>query len=108
MARRQGELFPEPIVAIHPDPTRGEPRLWVRRLVIWEDPEKLIRDIRLRRGLNVIWSPDPGTATATVGGGDGSGHGAGKTLFCLSLIHISEPTRQAEISYAVFCLKKKK
>src|SRR5665213_1020187 len=29
-------------------------------------------------------------------------------LFYLSLIHISEPTRQAEISYAVFCLKKKK
>ena len=30
------------------------------------------------------------------------------TTFALSLIHISEPTRQAEISYAVFCLKKKK
>src|SRR5665213_2533208 len=29
-------------------------------------------------------------------------------LYNLSLIHISEPTRQAEISYAVFCLKKKK
>ena len=28
-------------------------------------------------------------------------------MFSLSLIHISEPTRQAEISYAVFCLKKK-
>src|SRR5674476_132180 len=27
--------------------------------------------------------------------------------YVLSLIHISEPTRQAEISYAVFCLKKK-
>ena len=26
----------------------------------------------------------------------------------LSLIHISEPTRHAQISYAVFCLKKKK
>ena len=26
---------------------------------------------------------------------------------CLSLIHISEPTRQEAISYAVFCLKKK-
>src|SRR5678810_1064647 len=26
----------------------------------------------------------------------------------LSLIHISEPTRQAETAYAVFCLKKKK
>ena len=29
------------------------------------------------------------------------------TIHGLSLIHISEPTRQAEISYAVFCLKKK-
>src|SRR5665213_4121297 len=27
------------------------------------------------------------------------------TVQALSLIHISEPTRQAEISYAVFCLK---
>src|SRR5678809_1678303 len=27
---------------------------------------------------------------------------AGETVFMLSLIHISEPTRQAEISYAVF------
>src|SRR5678810_1191040 len=39
------------------------------------------------------------------------GHGgndAQKTMgIILSLIHISEPTRQAEISYAVFCLKKK-
>ena len=26
----------------------------------------------------------------------------------LSLIHISEPTRRTPISYAVFCLKKKK
>ena len=29
-------------------------------------------------------------------------------LFNLSLIHISEPTRRTPISYAVFCLKKKK
>ena len=28
--------------------------------------------------------------------------------FALSLIHISEPTRRTPISYAVFCLKKKK
>ena len=36
---------------------------------------------------------------------------SGPLVLCylyLSLIHISEPTRQAEISYAVFCLKKKK
>jgi len=28
------------------------------------------------------------------------------TVIDLALIHISEPTRQAEISFAVFCLKK--
>src|SRR5665648_791018 len=38
---------------------------------------------------------------------------AGKHVLCekpysLSLIHISEPTRLGMISYAVFCLKKKK
>src|SRR5450756_2661765 len=30
------------------------------------------------------------------------------TIWYLSLIHISEPTRLGMISYAVFCLKKKK
>src|SRR5680860_1762771 len=30
------------------------------------------------------------------------------TMHRLSLIHISEPTRRTPISYAVFCLKKKK
>ena len=34
--------------------------------------------------------------------------GVNKGSSKLTLIHISEPTRQAEISYAVFCLKKKK
>ena len=38
------------------------------------------------------------------------GHGVAEkvTLGDLSLIHISEPTRPEPISYAVFCLKKKK
>src|SRR5678810_1446633 len=36
------------------------------------------------------------------------GRGGYPAAYRLSLIHISEPTRQAEISYAVFCLKKKK
>ena len=34
--------------------------------------------------------------------------GAAEAVFVLSLIHISEPTRLLSISYAVFCLKKKK
>ena len=37
----------------------------------------------------------------------GKYHPHGDQAVYLSLIHISEPTRQAEISYAVFCLKKK-
>src|SRR5664279_5066664 len=32
----------------------------------------------------------------------------GQNISYLSLIHISEPTRRTPISYAVFCLKKKK
>src|SRR5450756_1542658 len=32
----------------------------------------------------------------------------GHVVHCLSLIHISEPTRLGMISYAVFCLNKKK
>src|SRR5450756_2667977 len=32
----------------------------------------------------------------------------GTSVYDLSLIHISEPTRLGMISYAVFCLKKKK
>src|SRR5678816_3418006 len=45
-------------------------------------------------------------------GGEAGGHGRGASTAQefqnLSLIHISEPTRLLSISYAVFCLKKKK
>ena len=34
--------------------------------------------------------------------------GTTQQVYSLSLIHISEPTRLGMISYAVFCLKKKK
>jgi hypothetical protein len=78
----QAELFPDPEVSIVFNKTRREPRLWVSRLVIWEKPGEMIREVRLRRGLNIIWSPDPGAGQAELGRDAGSGHGAGKTLFC--------------------------
>jgi len=63
-------------------PAASEPSLWVRRLVIWSKPGEVLRDIRFRRGLNVIWSPDPGPALGQLGQDSESGHGAGKTILC--------------------------
>src|SRR5678809_457166 len=49
--------------------------------------------------LAACWDPNP--AQQGVDSGPVT-----STIPSLSLIHISEPTRQAETSYAVFCLKK--
>jgi len=79
---RQTELFHEPLEVVSPAQDRLEPHVWVRRLIIWEKPGKVIRDLPLRKGLNIIWSPDPGADAVGLGESAGSGHGAGKTLFC--------------------------
>jgi len=78
----QGELFHSPSQIVTPHKDRLEPHVWVRRLVIWEENGKVIREIPFRRGLNIIWSPDPGAENAKLGESTGSGHGAGKTLLC--------------------------
>ncbi len=70
------ELFERPAFSITPEPGRSGPKLWVRRLVIWRDPKTVIRDIPLRPGLNVVWSPDGSDGDAAIG------HGGGKSTFC--------------------------
>ena len=72
--------FRNPFETIHLDSSRKEPLLWVRQLVIWESPETPLREIKFRKGLNIIWSPDPGEIAATPGEQAEIGHGAGKTL----------------------------
>lgn len=68
----QHELFQRTFSVIRKADTPA-PRLWVRRLVIWEAPDKdPLQDISLRPGMNIVWTPDD----------QGIGHGAGKTLFC--------------------------
>ena len=72
----QPELFERPGFTIEPEAGRTSPKLWVRRLVIWRAPNKIIRDVSLRRGLNIIWSPDSLEENSPIG------HGGGKTTFC--------------------------
>ncbi len=59
-----------------PAPGRAEPRLWVRRLIIWREPGNEVRNVELKPGFNVIWSPDDGSRRGQIG------HGGGKTTFC--------------------------
>lgn len=61
---------------------RSEPRLWVRRLVIWVEPGTVLREITLRPGLNVVWSPDPADRADAPEDENALGHGSGKSLFC--------------------------
>ena len=70
------ELFPLPAFSLTAEPGRSAPKLWVRRVVIWREPKFVIRDIALRPGFNIIWSPDSETPDSPIG------HGGGKTTFC--------------------------
>lgn len=56
---------------------RAEPRLWIRRLAIFKDPPTIIRDVWLKPGLNIIWTPDMSNS-----GSRALAHGSGKTTFC--------------------------
>lgn len=70
------DLFPNAPFSVKPEPGRIEPRLWVKRFCVWSEPGVLVREIDLREGLNIIWSPDSRDGNAPIG------HGAGKTTFC--------------------------
>lgn len=70
------ELFPRPAFSLTPEPGRIGPKLWVRRVVIWREPNVVLQDVSLRPGFNVVWSPDSQTPDSPIG------HGGGKTTFC--------------------------
>ncbi|MCB1468150.1 MAG: chromosome segregation protein SMC [Rhizobiaceae bacterium] len=75
-------MFTPPKLSLTAPAGLKEPRLWVRRLAIWEAPGgQKIRDISLRPGLNIVWSPD-GFDDDNASGARAIGHGSGKTLFC--------------------------
>ncbi|WP_283404330.1 hypothetical protein [Sphingopyxis sp. Geo25] len=72
----QPDLLAITLDDVVPAPDQSGPRLWVRRLVIWGGVGNVIRDVTLRPGLNIIWSPDSGKDNEAMG------HGGGKTSFC--------------------------
>jgi hypothetical protein len=69
------KLFSDPPWTVTPEAGRTGPKLWVRRLIIYRKPNEAVRDIQLKPGLNIVWSPDGGE-------GEPMGHGGGKTTFC--------------------------
>ena len=79
---RQLDLVAPPGLRVQPEAGRTEPRLWVRRLVLWSEPGVVLREIVLRPGLNIIWSPDPAEQSNATGSQNALGHGGGKSLFC--------------------------
>jgi len=71
------ELFPRTQLRLTVPPgTVSKPRFWVERFCVWGEENKLVREIPLKPGLNIIWSPDAENDD------DPIGHGAGKTTFC--------------------------
>ena len=73
----QADLFAPAIEPPQAPEGRLGPRLWVRRLAIFENPKRLIRNVPLKPGLNIIWTPDMSSS-----GSRALAHGSGKTTFC--------------------------
>lgn len=78
---RQLELLAKPDLKLEIEGAQTEPCFWIRRLAIWSEPGVLLREARLRPGLNIVWSPDPADQEQ-LGDSEALGHGSGKTLFC--------------------------
>lgn len=94
---RQHELFEPTKLVLAPAAGLREPRLWVRRLAVWKEPGgEVIRDVSLRPGLNIIWSPDGVDGGAAAESQRAIGHGSGKTLFCRLLRYCLGEQRVAD------------
>lgn len=66
------------------EPKRLEPSVWVSRVLVLRELrlDAVVREIRLRRGLNILWARPSPAAEPRLNEGGLSGHTAGKTTFC--------------------------
>lgn len=72
---------------------RIEPRMWVKEFVFYSEfkPDKEVRHLTLRRGLNIIWAKESETGA--------SGHAAGKSTFCRLLRYLIGDTHFGSESF---------
>lgn len=78
---------------LRPSAERGAPAFWVRRLRVLSEmkagEEHVVRDVELRRGLNIVWAAHHSAGADNALFRDGvAGHTAGKSTFCRLLRHV--------------------
>lgn len=83
----------DPLQQLRPSAERAAPAFWVRRLRILRElkagDEHVVRDVELRRGLNIVWAAHHSAGADNKLFRDGvAGHTAGKSTFCRLLRHV--------------------
>lgn len=78
---------------LRPSAERSAPAFWVRRLRVLSElkagEEYVVRDVELRRGLNIVWAAHKSEGADNALFRDGvAGHTAGKSTFCRLLRHV--------------------
>jgi hypothetical protein len=79
------------------------PKFWIRRIQVLRElrsePDALIRNVTLRRGLNIIWAPPDASRKAELFESGVAGHTAGKSTFCrLVRFALGEATFGTEVA----------
>ncbi|MBK8257952.1 MAG: hypothetical protein IPK82_35465 [Polyangiaceae bacterium] len=79
------------------EPRRNEPTFWISNITILREPnaDAVVRQISLRRGLNILWARPTQTAQVALNQGGLSGHAAGKTTFCRLIRYLLGESRFA-------------
>lgn len=83
----------EPPHQIRPSAERPVPAFWIRRFRVLSElapgNEHIVRDVELRRGLNIVWAPPHLAGENNALFRDGvAGHTAGKSTFCRLIRHV--------------------
>ena len=87
------EFYSKLAPSIDPADRCREPVVWFERVALLRQldnaTDSLVREIELRRGLNIVWAPPEEPADEVQLYGEGlAGHASGKTLFCRILRYL--------------------